>query len=105
MLGFANRIPADGLVPNSLNIGKRSGWQLHRPMFDSFKSADYRSESGQARGSAMKILVIGGGGREHALVWKLGQSPNVKKLWCAPGNSGIAGEAECVGVPSGDVPG
>ena len=53
----------------------------------------------------MKILVIGGGGREHALVWKLRQSPSVEKLWCAPGNGGIATEAECVAVDSGDVKG
>jgi phosphoribosylamine---glycine ligase len=46
----------------------------------------------------MKILVIGGGGREHALVWKLRQSPRVSKIYCAPGNGGIAAEAECVAV-------
>ena len=40
----------------------------------------------------MKILVIGSGGREHALVWKLAQSPHVSAMWCAPGNAGIAGE-------------
>jgi phosphoribosylamine---glycine ligase len=51
----------------------------------------------------MKILVIGGGGREHALVWKLRQSPQVEKIWCAPGNGGIAAEAECVAVDAGDV--
>ncbi|MBA3912721.1 MAG: phosphoribosylamine--glycine ligase [Acidobacteriales bacterium] len=44
----------------------------------------------------MKVLVIGSGGREHALVWKLGQSPRVSKVYCAPGNAGIAEEAECV---------
>ncbi len=44
----------------------------------------------------MKILVIGSGGREHALVWKLRQSPRVTKIYCAPGNGGIAAEAECV---------
>ena len=52
----------------------------------------------------MKILVLGGGGREHALVWKLKQSPRVAKIWCAPGNGGIAAEAECVPVDAGDVP-
>src|SRR5208282_1541968 len=51
----------------------------------------------------MKILVIGGGGREHALVWKLRQSARVEKIWCAPGNGGIAADAECVAVDPGDV--
>ncbi|HET9401780.1 MAG TPA: phosphoribosylamine--glycine ligase, partial [Candidatus Acidoferrales bacterium] len=46
----------------------------------------------------MKILVIGSGGREHALVWKLAQSPSVSKLWCAPGNGGIGRDAECIPV-------
>jgi phosphoribosylamine--glycine ligase len=53
----------------------------------------------------MKILVIGGGGREHALVWKLGQSAGVEKIWCAPGNAGMAQEAECVVVDAGGVTG
>src|SRR5271170_633012 len=48
------------------------------------------------RRTTVKILVIGGGGREHALVWKLAQSPSVEKIWCAPGNGGIAKDAECV---------
>lgn len=52
----------------------------------------------------MKILVIGGGGREHALVWRLTQSPRVEKIWCAPGNGGISREAECLAVDAGDVP-
>jgi phosphoribosylamine--glycine ligase len=46
----------------------------------------------------MKILVIGGGGREHALIWKLRQSPLVEKIWCAPGNGGISQDAECLAV-------
>src|SRR6202140_4708375 len=50
----------------------------------------------------MKILVLGGGGREHALVWKLNQSPRVEKIWCAPGNGGIAAEAEVVAIEGGD---
>jgi len=52
----------------------------------------------------MKVLVIGGGGREHSLVWKLMQSPQVEKVWCAPGNGGIEAEAECVPVDTADVP-
>ncbi|HWZ96881.1 MAG TPA: phosphoribosylamine--glycine ligase [Candidatus Dormibacteraeota bacterium] len=52
----------------------------------------------------MKVLVIGSGGREHALVWKLRESPQVEKIWCAPGNGGIAAEAECVAIDAGNVP-
>lgn len=51
----------------------------------------------------MRVLVIGGGGREHALVWKLKQSPRVETIWCAPGNGGIAADAECVAVEPADV--
>src|SRR5579862_5878550 len=46
----------------------------------------------------MKVLVLGSGGREHALVWKLRQSPRITQLYCAPGNGGIAEEAECLPV-------
>src|SRR6266567_6430606 len=53
----------------------------------------------------MNVLVIGGGGREHALVWRLKQSPRVEKIWCAPGNGGIATDAECVAIDAGDVAG
>jgi phosphoribosylamine---glycine ligase len=51
----------------------------------------------------MKILIIGGGGREHAIAWKLRQSPRVQKIWCAPGNGGISRDAECVALNVGDV--
>ena len=51
----------------------------------------------------MKILVIGGGGREHAIVWKLAHSASVERLWCAPGNDGIANAAECVPLDLKDV--
>ena len=53
----------------------------------------------------MKVLVVGGGGREHALVWKLKQSPRVDALWCAPGNAGIAEQAECVPIAADDLKG
>jgi phosphoribosylamine--glycine ligase len=53
----------------------------------------------------MKALVIGGGGREHALCWKLKKSPSVEHVWCAPGNDGIAQDAECLPASVGDIPG
>src|SRR5579871_3166019 len=60
----------------------------------------------------MKLLVIGSGGREHALAWKLAQSPHTTQMWCAPGNAGIAGErlrsngspVECVNIGAEDLP-
>ncbi|MFZ4619760.1 MAG: phosphoribosylamine--glycine ligase [Bacteroidota bacterium] len=51
----------------------------------------------------MNVLVIGSGGREHAIVWKVKQSPNVTKIYCAPGNAGIAEIAECVPVKTDDL--
>lgn len=51
----------------------------------------------------MKILVIGGGGREHAIAWKLRQNAAVEKIWCAPGNGGISQDAECVPLDLNDV--
>lgn len=46
----------------------------------------------------MRVLIVGGGGREHAIAWKVAQSPKVDKLYCAPGNAGIAEVAECVDI-------
>ncbi|MBF0489977.1 MAG: phosphoribosylamine--glycine ligase [Candidatus Omnitrophica bacterium] len=53
----------------------------------------------------MNILVIGSGGREHALCWKIKQSPKVKKLYCAPGNGGISQIAQCVNISAEDIDG
>lgn len=53
----------------------------------------------------MKVLVTGGGGREHALVWKISQSPKVEKVYCAPGNAGIADMAEIVDISASDIDG
>ena len=52
----------------------------------------------------MKVLVVGGGGREHALVWKISESPLVDKIFCAPGNAGTAEVAENVPIKAGDIP-
>ncbi len=51
----------------------------------------------------MKILVVGGGGREHAVIWKLAQSPLAEKIYCAPGNGGISELAECVNIGATDI--
>jgi len=51
----------------------------------------------------MKVLVIGSGGREHAMVWKLAQSPRVRKIFCAPGNAGISRLAQCVNIEVTDL--
>jgi len=52
----------------------------------------------------MRVLVIGSGGREHALVWKIAQSKLVDKLFCAPGNGGISQQAECIDIKADDMP-
>ena len=51
----------------------------------------------------MKIMVVGSGGREHALVWKIAQSKLADKVFCAPGNGGIAHIAECVDIKADDI--
>ena len=51
----------------------------------------------------MKVLVVGGGGREHALIWKIAQSKRVKKIFCAPGNAGIAKLAKCVPIGADEI--
>jgi phosphoribosylamine--glycine ligase len=51
----------------------------------------------------LRVLVVGGGGREHALVWKLRQSPEIKEIFCAPGNAGMKGLADCIPIEPSDI--
>jgi len=51
----------------------------------------------------MKVLIVGGGGREHAIAWKFSQSPQITQLYCAPGNAGIAKLATCVPIKATDL--
>ena len=51
----------------------------------------------------MKVLVIGSGGREHTLVWKITQSPKVSQIYCAPGNAGISKLAQCVNIDADSI--
>src|ERR1700747_3122778 len=53
----------------------------------------------------MRVLVVGSGGREHALVWAISASPLVDALFCTPGNAGIAEEATCIAITAGDIRG
>ena len=52
-----------------------------------------------------KVLVIGSGGREHTIVWKLSSSPKISKIFCAPGNAGISHQAQCIPIHAEDMPG
>src|SRR4029077_8557432 len=56
-------------------------------------------------GTGMRVLVVGSGGREHALCWAIAASPLCDKLYCAPGNAGIAEDAECVKIAAMDLDG
>ena len=93
-----------GIGPDKWILGTWSAFRDLRSRVDSGRGYDYR-------GPTVKILVVGSGGREHALVWKLRQSPLVEKIWCAPGNGGTAGveensaqsNAECASVNVDDV--
>jgi phosphoribosylamine--glycine ligase len=65
---------------------------------------DYNKQSKTSEMQIMKVLVIGGGGREHALIWKIKQNKDVSEVYCAPGNGGIAADATCVDIKPDDIP-
>jgi len=67
-----------------------------------YKLESRGAQSGVAKRN-MRVLVVGGGGREHALCWKIAASPLCEKLYCAPGNAGIARDAICVPIPAEDL--
>src|SRR5574337_532908 len=79
----------------------RPGSRWSSPAFDT-SAINVRIE-GKRAGISMQILVIGSGGREHALSWKVAQSPKVTKVWAAPGNAGITDLAECVPISASDI--
>src|SRR5260370_42189658 len=98
----------------SLHVQIRRMRILVSPVNRDYRKVAHRVDSGRSYdylGPTVKILVVGSGGREHALVWKLRQSPLVEKIWCAPGNGGTAGVdensaenvAECAAVNVDDV--
>src|SRR5699024_4495599 len=60
-------------------------------------------QGGKGREGTMKVLVVGGGGREHALCWAFAASPACDTLWCAPGNAGIAEIAQCLPIAAEDI--
>src|SRR5687768_6990770 len=84
-------IPESGSPGPAALTPPESAWE-HRP-----------SPSGEDTGLGMRVLIIGGGGREHALAWKLAQSPDVTELFAAPGNAGIARHASCVPIDQSAV--
>src|SRR3954463_13607267 len=74
----------------------------HSPLHPRRDSCDLRPQQTPHFEPSMHILLLGSGGREHALAWKIAASPLVTKFWCAPGNAGIAREAECVALDVAD---
>lgn len=76
-------------------VMEEAEWKLLPAAIEGIANGSLRREREDC---AMKILVVGSGGREHAICWKLSQSPKAEKIYCAPGNAGIAELAECVPI-------
>src|SRR5207249_2867731 len=83
-------------LPSPLEWGTRQD-KSSRPCYTTPRKSRLRSG-----GARMNILLLGSGGREHALAWKIAASPLVEKLYCAPGNAGIARECELVALDPAD---
>ena len=87
------------------------GSHEHRPLEYGFRARGLapapRNDTEGAAGQRplMRVLVVGSGGREHALAWAIAASPLVDQVYCAPGNAGIAEEAECVALAASDTKG
>src|SRR5260370_9245108 len=75
-----------------------------RPLRKQPRHATPPAENQRPSGTCMNILLLGSGGREHALAWKLAASPLVERLFCAPGNAGIARDCELVALDTADHP-
>ena len=84
-----------------------SPWYLRESGISSIKDNQPkgRKEGDILKKEGLKVLVIGGGGREHTLIWKLEQSPRVAKIYAAPGNAGMASQAEVVNIKAEDIQG
>ncbi|MCR5154134.1 MAG: phosphoribosylamine--glycine ligase [Lachnospiraceae bacterium] len=93
-------------------VMKEAEWNILPAAINAFCNGKIKiTENGKVKlemeknDDAITVLVVGSGGREHALVWKIAKSKKVKKIYCAPGNAGIAELAECVDIKATDIPG
>jgi hypothetical protein len=96
---ISETVNSGALAPSVGSSSKsiRSALAARRPLSQSLDRRETAVETAE-RGTGMDVLLLGGGGREHALAWKIAQSPLVGRLWCAPGSDAIGEIAECVAL-------